>query len=316
MKVIVAGSIKIKDIILGNLLQNKSCQSFDRNLSLPISPSITYRVNPFLTLFKCNNSQKIHEDVFNSTSYQSYNSCESFILYYNQTINYFHGFPLPTGCSFVQLPKSSSSEAESNDLFDLLTDEVTLGWTVSDECNQCYYRGGKCQTDNTTDKFLCYNTKVAGNIKMKVIVAGARGTIGYIAPEIVCRNLGGVSHKSDVYSYGMMVLEMVGGRKNVDVGVDHTSEIYFPHWLYRRIELDEELQLIGITNEEEKECAKKMVIMSLWCIQTDPLNRPSMSKVVEMLEGNQDYSLQIPPKPYLYFSSRSEVESSSVAELR
>jgi len=151
--------IKIKDIILGNLLQNKSCQSFDRNLSLPISPSITYRVNPFLTLFKCNNSQKIHEDVFNSTSYQSYNSCESFILYYNQTINYFHGFPLPTGCSFVQLPKSSSSEAESNDLFDLLTDEVTLGWTVSDECNQCYYRGGKCQTDNTTDKFLCYNTK-------------------------------------------------------------------------------------------------------------------------------------------------------------
>ncbi|KAH0671852.1 hypothetical protein KY284_022939 [Solanum tuberosum] len=57
----------------------------------------------------------------------------------------------------------------------------------------------------------------------------ARGTIGYIAPEIVCRNLGGVSHKSDVYSYGMMVLEMVGGRKNVDVEVDRTSEIYFPH---------------------------------------------------------------------------------------
>ncbi|XP_019256791.1 PREDICTED: LEAF RUST 10 DISEASE-RESISTANCE LOCUS RECEPTOR-LIKE PROTEIN KINASE-like 2.1 isoform X2 [Nicotiana attenuata] len=149
-----------------------------------------------------------------------------------------------------------------------------------------------------------------------VSMLGARGTIGYIAPEIVCRNLGGVSHKSDVYSYGMMVLEMVGGRKNVDVGVDRTSEIYFPHWLYRRIELDEELQLIGITNEEEKECARKMVIMSLWCIQTDPSNRPSMSKVVEMLEGNQDYSLQIPPKPYLYSSSRSEVDSSSVAELR
>ncbi|XP_070043444.1 LEAF RUST 10 DISEASE-RESISTANCEUS RECEPTOR-LIKE PROTEIN KINASE-like 1.1 isoform X2 [Nicotiana tomentosiformis] len=161
--------IKLKDFTLEHFLKNKSCQSFDRNLSLPISPSITYRVNPFLTLFKCNNSQKIHEDVFNSTSYQSYNSCESFILYYSQTINYFQGFHLPTGCSFVQLPKSSSSEAESNDLFDLLTDEVTLGWTVSDECNQCYYRGGKCQTDNTTKTFLCYNTK--GNTKVKVIVA-------------------------------------------------------------------------------------------------------------------------------------------------
>ncbi|WMV28255.1 hypothetical protein MTR67_021640 [Solanum verrucosum] len=144
-----------------------------------------------------------------------------------------------------------------------------------------------------------------------VSMLGPRGTIGYIAPEIVCRNLGGVSHKSDVYSYGMMVLEMVGGRKNVDVGVDRTSEIYFPHWLYRRIELDEELQLIGIMNEEENECARKMVIASLWCIQTDPANRPSMSKVVEMLEGKLD-SLQMPPKPYLYSPSRSEVDSSII----
>ncbi|PHT33401.1 putative receptor-like protein kinase [Capsicum baccatum] len=145
-----------------------------------------------------------------------------------------------------------------------------------------------------------------------VSVLGARGTIGYIAPEIVCRNLGGVSRKSDVYSYGMMVLEMVGGRKNVDAGADRTSEIYFPHWLYRRIELDEELQLIGIMNEE-KEYAKKMVMVSLCCIQTDPSNRPSMTKVVEMLEGNLD-SMQIPPKPYLYSSSRTEVDSSA-AEL-
>ncbi|KAK4715445.1 hypothetical protein R3W88_013783 [Solanum pinnatisectum] len=127
-----------------------------------------------------------------------------------------------------------------------------------------------------------------------VSMLGPRGTIGYIAPEVVCRNLGGVSHKSDVYSYGMMVLEMVGGRKNVDVGVDH-----------------EELQLIGIMNEEENECARKMVIASLWCIQTDPANRPSMSKVVEMLEGKLD-SLQMPPKPYLYSPSRSKVDSSII----
>ncbi|CAN4121814.1 unnamed protein product [Withania somnifera] len=127
-----------------------------------------------------------------------------------------------------------------------------------------------------------------------VSMLGPRGTIGYIAPEIVCRNLGDGWRK-----------------KNVDVGVDCTSEIYFPHWLYRRIELDEELQLIGVMNEEEKECARKMVMVSLWCIQTDPSNRPSMSKVVEMLEGNLG-SLQIPPKPYLYSPSRSEVDSSAV----
>ncbi|KAM3325360.1 hypothetical protein P3S67_000485 [Capsicum chacoense] len=143
-----------------------------------------------------------------------------------------------------------------------------------------------------------------------VSILGPRGPIGYIAPEIICKNLGGVSHKSDAYSYGMMVLEMVGGRKNVDAGADRTSEIYFPHWLYQRIELDEDLQLIGIMNGEENECARKMVIASLWCIQTDPSNRPSMSKVVEMLEGKLD-SLEIPPKPYLYSPSRIEVDSST-----
>ena len=37
--------------------------------------------------------------------------------------------------------------------------------------------------------------------------------------------------------YGMMVLEMVGGRKNESVGVEQTSEIYFPHRIYKRLEL-------------------------------------------------------------------------------
>ncbi|PKI51249.1 hypothetical protein CRG98_028365, partial [Punica granatum] len=41
----------------------------------------------------------------------------------------------------------------------------------------------------------------------------ARGTIGYIAPEVFNRNFGDVSHKSDVYSYGMMLIEMIGGGK-------------------------------------------------------------------------------------------------------
>ncbi|KAF5755548.1 putative glycerophosphodiester phosphodiesterase, protein kinase RLK-Pelle-LRK10L-2 family [Helianthus annuus] len=67
-----------------------------------------------------------------------------------------------------------------------------------------------------------------------------RGTPGYIAPEVVSRNFGHVSHKSDVYSYGMMILEMVGGRRNVETEVDHTSEIYFPHWIYKKVVVEEE----------------------------------------------------------------------------
>lgn len=144
-----------------------------------------------------------------------------------------------------------------------------------------------------------------------VSIMGARGTIGYVAPEVACRNIGAISHKSDVYSYGMMVLEMVSGRKNVEDDVDNKSEIYFPHWIYRQIELDRELGLKEIANEEDMECARKMVVVSLWCIHTDPSIRPSISKVLEMLESNTD-SLPFPPKPYLYSSTTTAVNSSTI----
>ncbi|KAB1227105.1 hypothetical protein CJ030_MR1G001038 [Morella rubra] len=143
-----------------------------------------------------------------------------------------------------------------------------------------------------------------------ISMLGARGTIGYIAPEVFCRNFGGVSHKSDVYSYGMMILEMVGGRKNIDAEADRTSEIFFPHWIYKRLELEEELGNLGIMNEKDRESARRMIVVSLWCIQTDPSNRPSMRRVIEMLEGTLE-SLQIPPKPFFSSPSRSPIDSAS-----
>ncbi|KAF7113575.1 hypothetical protein RHSIM_RhsimUnG0000300 [Rhododendron simsii] len=88
---------------------------------------------------------------------------------------------------------------------------------------------------------------------------------------------------------------MIGVRKNNSVEVDHSSEIYFPHWVYKRLELDEELGLHDNMDDEANASARKMIIVGLWCIQTDPSNRPSMSQVVEMLEGSMHESLQIPP---------------------
>ncbi|GKV16768.1 hypothetical protein SLEP1_g27359 [Rubroshorea leprosula] len=127
----------------------------------------------------------------------------------------------------------------------------------------------------------------------------ARGTCGYIAPEVFCRNFGGVSYKSDVYSYGMLVLEMIGGRrKNVNLEESHSSEMYFPTWLYKQLEKSEKLNLDRIIADEEEEMTRKMIIVSLWCIQTIPSNRPSMSKVLEMLQGSLE-ALLLPPEPLL-----------------
>ncbi|KAG7981113.1 hypothetical protein I3843_05G215300 [Carya illinoinensis] len=147
--------------------------------------------------------------------------------------------------------------------------------------------------------------KICSRDESIISMLGTRGTAGYVAPEVFSRNFGGISHKSDVYSYGMMVLEMVGGRKNIDYEVDCTSEIYFPHWIYKRLELDEDLNLQGLVmNEANHETTKKMIIVGLWCIQTDPSNRPAMSRVLDMLEGSSKY-LQIPPKPFLSSPSKS-----------
>ncbi|KAF6134966.1 hypothetical protein GIB67_037493 [Kingdonia uniflora] len=137
-----------------------------------------------------------------------------------------------------------------------------------------------------------------------ISMLGTRGTPGYIAPEVFCRTMGGVSHKSDVYSYGMMVLETVGGRRNIKTEVDHSSEIFFPHWIHKRLELDQDLGLPGVTLETDT-VVKKMILVGLWCIQTNPIDRPSMNKVVEMLEGSLE-SLRIPPKTFLTSPSRSE----------
>ena len=128
-----------------------------------------------------------------------------------------------------------------------------------------------------------------------------RGTAGYIAPEVFCGNFGEVSHKSDVYSYGMLVLEMIGGRKNIDAQVSHSSQIYFPTWIYKRLQSGEDLTVLHhvFTKKEEVETARKMVLVSFWCIQPNPSDRPSIDKVVEMLEGSLQ-SLEIPPNPFMF----------------
>ncbi|XP_021296737.1 LEAF RUST 10 DISEASE-RESISTANCE LOCUS RECEPTOR-LIKE PROTEIN KINASE-like 2.1 [Herrania umbratica] len=130
-----------------------------------------------------------------------------------------------------------------------------------------------------------------------------RGTIGYIAPEFLCRSFGRVSHKSDVYSYGMMILEMFGEKKNAHIEGSQASEMNFPSQIYEHLEQGADLNRKGITVEDE-EITRKMIIVSLWCVQTNPSDRPSMTKVLEMLQGSIQ-SLETPPRPFLYSPERS-----------
>ncbi|KAF8024281.1 hypothetical protein BT93_F1469 [Corymbia citriodora subsp. variegata] len=129
----------------------------------------------------------------------------------------------------------------------------------------------------------------------------ARGTLGYMAPELFYKDIGGVSYKADVYSFGMLLMEMAGRRKNANANADHSSQIYFPLWVYDQLNKENEIEME--VAEVEGEIIRKMVIVALWCIQLIPNDRPSMRRVLNMLEGNGD-ELQLPPKPLLYPSEK------------
>ncbi|XP_047058793.1 LEAF RUST 10 DISEASE-RESISTANCE LOCUS RECEPTOR-LIKE PROTEIN KINASE-like 2.5 isoform X1 [Lolium rigidum] len=125
-------------------------------------------------------------------------------------------------------------------------------------------------------------------------MTGARGTIGYIAPEVHSRAFGVASTKSDVYSYGMMLLEMVGGRKNVNAMAEKSSEQYFPDWIYDHFAQDDRLPECDVTSEIDEK-ARKMTFIGLWCIQILPIYRPTIAKVLEMFERSLD-EMKMPPK--------------------
>ncbi|CAK8570366.1 unnamed protein product [Lathyrus sativus] len=131
-----------------------------------------------------------------------------------------------------------------------------------------------------------------------VSLTAVRGTIGYMAPELFYRNVGTISYKADVYSFGMLLMEIASRRKNLNSLVEQSSQLYFPFWVYDRLHDGREVTIENDTNQEMK-LAKKMMIVALWCIQTKPGDRPSMDKVIEMLE-EEDEDLQMPNKPYFY----------------
>ncbi|CAL4951061.1 unnamed protein product [Urochloa decumbens] len=128
-----------------------------------------------------------------------------------------------------------------------------------------------------------------------VPLSAMRGTIGYIAPEMVSRSFGAVSTKSDVYSFGMLLLEMAGGRRNADPDAGSSSQAYYPSLVYSQL-IGEQIGEIS-DDVDMHELEKKLCVVGLWCIQMKPRDRPTMSEVIEMLEGGAD-ALQMPPRPF------------------
>ncbi|KAI4297625.1 hypothetical protein L6164_037509 [Bauhinia variegata] len=160
--------------------------------------------------------------------------------------------------------------------------------------------------NNFTPKISDFGlAKLCSKSRSIVSITAARGTLGYIAPEVFSRNFGDVSYKFDIYSYGMLLLEMVGGRTNIKKN-EETFQVLYPEWIYNLLEGGGDIR-IHVERDEDIKIAKKLAIVGLWCIQWHPTNRPSIGNVLQMLEGEGD-NLRVPPNP---FDSTSSTYTSS-----
>ncbi|KAJ4844264.1 hypothetical protein Tsubulata_009810 [Turnera subulata] len=110
------------------------------------------------------------------------------------------------------------------------------------------------------------------------------GTIGYMAPEYAL--WGYLTEKADVYSFGVVALEIVSGKSNTSF-VPSDDCICLLDWACRLQQSGDVTKLVdeALRSKVKREEAETMVKVALLCTNASPTLRPSMSEVVNMLEG-------------------------------
>ncbi|CAN6316327.1 unnamed protein product, partial [Urochloa humidicola] len=138
--------------------------------------------------------------------------------------------------------------------------------------------------------------------KTTTITSQIVGTLGYMAPEYAV--LGHLSVKLDVYSFGVLILEIVTGRRNTDMfGSDGEESIIllsyvWDHWL-RNTALETMDPSLDCQAPESE--VLKCIHLGLLCVQENPADRPTMLDILVMLHGDSS-SFVAPSKPAFAFA--------------
>ncbi|CAL4887128.1 unnamed protein product [Urochloa decumbens] len=119
------------------------------------------------------------------------------------------------------------------------------------------------------------------------VTTAVRGTIGHIAPEYL--STGKSSEKTDVFGYGIMLLELITGQRAFDLArLANDDDVMLLDWVKgllkeKKVEMLVDPDLQNAYQETEVE---NLIQVALLCTQGSPLDRPKMSEVVRMLEGD------------------------------
>uniref|UniRef100_A0A0E0KYY5 Receptor-like serine/threonine-protein kinase n=1 Tax=Oryza punctata TaxID=4537 RepID=A0A0E0KYY5_ORYPU len=127
-----------------------------------------------------------------------------------------------------------------------------------------------------------------------------RGTVGYLAPEWISGVA--ITPKVDVYSFGMVLLEILSGRRNSHkVHTDDNSDqvAFFPVQAISKLHEGDVRSLVDpqLNGDFSLVEAERLCKVACWCIQDNEVDRPAMSEVVRVLEGL--HKLDMPPMPRL-----------------
>ncbi|ONM28327.1 receptor-like protein kinase 4 [Zea mays] len=143
------------------------------------------------------------------------------------------------------------------------------------------------------------------------VLTTVRGTIGYLAPEWISGLP--ITHKADVYSFGMILLEILSGRRNSEK-IEEGRFTYFPSYVAVKLsEGDDVMWLLdsSLESNADAEQLQRACRVACWCIQDAEDHRPMMGQAVHMLEGAMD--AQVPPVPRS-LQNYVGVEDSTTAE--
>ncbi|KAJ7299593.1 hypothetical protein O6H91_Y199700 [Diphasiastrum complanatum] len=124
--------------------------------------------------------------------------------------------------------------------------------------------------------------------------------------------------KIDVFSYGMVLLEIVGGRRNSIYNFPETPADYFPAWAMEKMESGAYAEIVdaSLGADFDMSQVKLLIQIAFWCINERPEVRPSMGMALRMLEGLVPVDQPVPrPNYFLNFvgttGSQREHESQS-----